>query len=232
MTDKPTVLVVEDDVQWQKLLKETLEDEGYNVIALDDYRQGRQALNYHHFDLVILDLELDTSAPTLDGERLLRRLRQHHAETPCIIVSGQGDVNIVRNAFKQYHVADFIPKEQFDILNFVKAVEGTLRSRQPNTTSRDTTDVQNGPKVQAATKTNHTTALSSQLLQVLVERFDQGELRTLCFHLGIDDQLLGGRGKADQARELIIYLAHRHRLAEILQVGQRMRPDIPWGDIA
>jgi hypothetical protein len=89
-----------------------------------------------------------------------------------------------------------------------------------------------GPQMPAVTKTSNSTALSSQLLQVLVERFDQGELRTLCFHLGIDDQLLGGRGKADQARELIIYLAHRHRLAEILQVGQRMRPDIPWGDIA
>ncbi len=69
-----------------------------------------------------------------------------------------------------------------------------------------------------------------RLRRVLNTRFTDGELRTLCFDLGIDYESLPGETKGDKARELLVFLQHRHRIAELVQVGRELRPDIPWDD--
>lgn len=70
------------------------------------------------------------------------------------------------------------------------------------------------------------------LREMLVDRFDDTELRTLCFDLDVDYDGLSGEGKADKARELIAYLARRDRLAELVERGRQARPDIPWEGIS
>ena len=126
MPDGRTVLIVEDDHQWQAILRETLEDEGYGVTAIGDYHNGRQALKQACFDLVILDLELDRSSPMFEGRRLLDLISRHYSDTPCIIVSGKGDTQMVRDAFKRYQVVDYIIKDHFDIPTFIHAVQSAL----------------------------------------------------------------------------------------------------------
>ena len=66
------------------------------------------------------------------------------------------------------------------------------------------------------------------LRQILTDRFDESELRTLCFDLDVDYDALSGGTKADKARELIGYLSRRDRVTELVEIGQRLRPDIPW----
>jgi hypothetical protein len=68
----------------------------------------------------------------------------------------------------------------------------------------------------------------TQLREILTNRFDEGELRTLCFDLGVDYDILPGESKADKARELVAFLERRQRLDELFQVGPRLRPDILW----
>jgi DNA-binding NtrC family response regulator len=120
------VLIVEDDQQWQGILSETLEDAGYGVTVIGDYPAGRQALQESRFDLVVVDLELDRSAPMFEGQRLLNLISRQHTETPCIVVSAQNDPQIVREAFKRYRVVDFIGKDIFDIPTFMDAVHTAL----------------------------------------------------------------------------------------------------------
>jgi hypothetical protein len=69
----------------------------------------------------------------------------------------------------------------------------------------------------------------SRLRQILVERFSDGELRTLCFDLGVDYDILPGDNKADKARELVAYLDHRGQSERIAVAGRRLRSDIDWG---
>ena len=119
MANGRSVLVVEDDRQWQAILRETLEDEGYGVTVIGDYLQSREALKKGAFDLVIVDLELDPSAPTLEGKRLLNLISRHYSDTPSIVVSIKGDAEIVRDAFKRYQVVDYITKVNFDIPDYL-----------------------------------------------------------------------------------------------------------------
>jgi hypothetical protein len=73
--------------------------------------------------------------------------------------------------------------------------------------------------------------LLSNLRQVLNERFNESELRDLCFDLGVDYESLSGEGKADRARELIGYLQRRKRIPELIVKGEKQRPDIVWSHL-
>ena len=160
---------------------------------------------------------------------------RHYADTPCIIVSGQGDVHVVRNAFKQYHVVDFIAKDQFDISTFIQAVEDALGGKpaddtalhQPPVRAREQADVTVQEKRAAERQ------YQSRLLQILINRFDGNELRMLCFHLDVDyEDSLPGKSKEDKALDLIKHLERRDRIRELVQAGKRLRPDIAWDDMA
>ena len=194
MNDRRAILIVEDDRLWQDIIREPLEDEGYAVTVVDEYQEGRQALKERAFDLVILDLQLDESAPMLDGERLLAHISQCYPGTLCIVVSGHGDIRVVRDAFKQYHVVDYIAKDQFDILTFIDLAKAALNS------SVD----------------------PAALRRTLEKKFDLEEIQDLCFDLDIDFDALPGEGK--KARELVAYCRRRDRLKELAARIAELRP--------
>lgn len=61
-----------------------------------------------------------------------------------------------------------------------------------------------------------------ELLRFLRDKFNDQELRDLCFELAIDYESLGGEGKAAKARELVAHCERRERLKELEKVAQRM----------
>jgi hypothetical protein len=67
--------------------------------------------------------------------------------------------------------------------------------------------------------------------ETLTIRLNESDLQTLCFYLGVDHEDLHGEGKKDKIRELLIYLEHHERLADLTREGKRIRSDIPWDDL-
>jgi len=66
----------------------------------------------------------------------------------------------------------------------------------------------------------------SQLRELLIASFNDDELHTLAFDLGVDYEALPGSGK--KARELIEYFQRRANLAELLAACRRLRPNFAW----
>ena len=64
----------------------------------------------------------------------------------------------------------------------------------------------------------------------MTNTFDEEELRTLCFDLGVQYDNLGGRGKAANARELIARLDREQRLPQLIEATRRQRPTVNWPD--
>jgi hypothetical protein len=64
----------------------------------------------------------------------------------------------------------------------------------------------------------------TQLHTLLVRHFDEQDLITICFNLKLSYEDLPGHGRANKARELIIYLDRRGRLNELLYLCQQERP--------
>lgn len=65
-----------------------------------------------------------------------------------------------------------------------------------------------------------------KLHQILLTHFDEEELRTLCFYLHVDYDVLPGRGKAGKARDLLLYLTKRDLISELVTLVHQQRPNI------
>lgn len=83
---KPTLLVIDDEVQIRRLLRFTLEDAGYLVREADTGHHGLVEAAHHHPDAVLLDLGL----PDLHGTEVLKRLREW-SSAPVLVLSVLGE---------------------------------------------------------------------------------------------------------------------------------------------
>jgi hypothetical protein len=63
----------------------------------------------------------------------------------------------------------------------------------------------------------------TSLRQQLIAGFNEEELRTLCFDLGVDYDGLPARGKGGKARELVQYLSKRDRVADLEVALRQLR---------
>ncbi len=79
---KPTVLVVDDEVQIRRLLNVSLEANGYRVMEAATGQEGLTVAAQYPPDVVILDLGL----PDLDGVTVLKRLREW-SRVPVVVLS-------------------------------------------------------------------------------------------------------------------------------------------------
>jgi DNA-binding response OmpR family regulator len=83
------VLLVEDDQAFGTALRDGLQLEGHQVDWLQDGHKLEALLLADRFDAVLLDLGL----PGVDGQHLLRAMRQRRDPTPVIVISARGHRN-------------------------------------------------------------------------------------------------------------------------------------------
>jgi len=79
---KPTVLVVDDELQMRRLLRVCLEGNGYKVIEAVSGQEALTELAHRKAEIVVLDLGL----PDLDGVTVLKRLREW-SHVPVVVLS-------------------------------------------------------------------------------------------------------------------------------------------------
>ncbi len=75
------ILVVDDDLHIQKLYKEELEDEGYQVVVAGDGTKAMELFLKEDPDLVTLDILM----PDIDGIKLLRQMKEKKPRLPIIM---------------------------------------------------------------------------------------------------------------------------------------------------
>ena len=84
-----TILIVEDDVNINEMLKVALQKEGYSCIQAFSGTEGRLVLSQEEPDLVLLDLML----PGMSGETLLEEIRQTKRAVPVIVLSARDEMD-------------------------------------------------------------------------------------------------------------------------------------------
>jgi CheY-like chemotaxis protein len=82
------ILLVEDEQLTRACIRDLLEDAGYSVAEAGDGRQGLEACDAAHYDLVITDMLM----PRADGVELIQALKNGHADMPILAISGGGRV--------------------------------------------------------------------------------------------------------------------------------------------
>jgi DNA-binding response OmpR family regulator len=87
MTDRPLVLVVDDDVTVRDVVTRYLDRSGYRVEVAGDGEQALRAVAGRVPDIVILDLML----PRLGGLEVCRRLRRERTDLPIVMLTALGE---------------------------------------------------------------------------------------------------------------------------------------------
>ena len=93
---KNKILVVDDEPNICFLIKEILEDEGFQVDIANNGEKARNAFNKNIYELVLLDVWM----PDVDGISLLREFISQEQKTNFIMMSGHGTVDTAIQATK------------------------------------------------------------------------------------------------------------------------------------
>jgi two-component system, OmpR family, KDP operon response regulator KdpE len=124
MSDKPRILVVDDEPQLTRVLRTGLKSRGYDVRAAADGITGFETFNDWQPDLVITDLAM----PNMDGLEFCRRLRTI-SQVPIIILSAKGEEKIKVEAL-DLGADDFVTKP-FGIDELFARVRAAFRRTTP-----------------------------------------------------------------------------------------------------
>jgi len=119
-----TILVVEDKESMAAMLKETLEAEGYTVIAARDAVKGIKYLKDGKIDLVLTDLKL----PGKSGIDVLKASKEENHLIPVIVMTAFGSVESAVAAMKE-GAFDFITKP-FDTDHLIILIKRALETQR------------------------------------------------------------------------------------------------------
>ncbi|HCP45566.1 MAG TPA: hypothetical protein DIU15_05970, partial [Deltaproteobacteria bacterium] len=92
------ILVVDDERNIRRVLQALLEDEGYDVDSASDGDEARGMLRRAQlrYDVVLTDLRM----PGCDGMELLRWAQGTHPDTPIVMITAHGTVDIAVEAMR------------------------------------------------------------------------------------------------------------------------------------
>jgi len=100
----PSVLIVDDDVELSELLREYLQQEGFDTDAVHDGESGVARALEGAYDIVVLDVMM----PRLDGVEALRRIRLA-SRVPVLMLTAKGD-DVDRIVGLELGADDYVPK--------------------------------------------------------------------------------------------------------------------------
>ena len=119
---KEYILIVEDEIEIQSILKELLLDAGYQVDTASDGLEGITAFRQKTYDLILLDLML----PKIDGYAVCEMIRKE-SEVPVLMITALDEEDDQVKGFEV--LADDYITKPFSLKLVLKRVEALLRRR-------------------------------------------------------------------------------------------------------
>jgi two-component system response regulator AtoC len=144
MSEKETILIVDDDDGIRNLLAEFLGGEGYRIVEGKTGGEALPAIEQHHPDLLIMDMRM----PEQTGMQVLQAIKDKALDLPVLLMTAYGTSNIAIQAI-QAGAYDYITKP-FDLDEVHLTVRRCLEHRaltkrvEDLTTARPEHDTRDG----------------------------------------------------------------------------------------
>ena len=128
MTDDSTlsphrILLVDDEPQVLSAIGTLLSTQGHEIVEAGNGEEGLQALAENSCDLVVTDVIM----PRMDGLAMIRSLRKTNPDTPVIVLTAHGSIDMAVTAMK-LGATDYLTKP-FDTQELLLRVSRALRER-------------------------------------------------------------------------------------------------------
>jgi len=129
-----SILVVDDEKNYQIVLKTLLSQEGYEILTAGDGISALRIFQESDIDLVITDLKMSN----MSGLELLEKIKALNESIPVIIMTAYGTIDTAVEAMKK-HAYDFITKpfENERLISTVKKALENYKLRRENILLKD-----------------------------------------------------------------------------------------------
>jgi DNA-binding response OmpR family regulator len=125
VSDRPLILIVEDDPTVSGLLETLMQMDGYETATASDGLEGLLKAEFRRPAVILLDVMM----PNVDGERVLNELRSRpdFTDIPVLVVTGRADAHQIFDDVVGR--ANVIPKP-FDAAALTDRVAELLREKE------------------------------------------------------------------------------------------------------
>ncbi|AZZ90965.1 response regulator [Hahella sp. KA22] len=114
--NKPTLLIVEDDLELLDALTTTLEMNGYDYIGVDSAREALSVLEQRAVDMIISDVNM----PGMNGFELMLDVRRQYPGVPVVLMTAYGQISqavaAMQSGAADYLVKPFEPQTLLDTI--------------------------------------------------------------------------------------------------------------------
>ena len=91
------ILVVDDEEGMRDSLSEWLEEDGYDVTAVESGRKAIEKVREEPWNILLIDLKM----PGLDGIETMREIKKIHSDLPVLIITAYATVSSAVSAMKE-----------------------------------------------------------------------------------------------------------------------------------
>ncbi len=119
------ILLADDEVNSLKVISASLRDHQFDVATATSGEEAFSRFQTEHFDLVISDYLM----PGINGEKLLEKVKTRSPETPFILLTAYGTIELAVNAMRKGAYTYLTKPVNVDLLESV--VRDALGSREP-----------------------------------------------------------------------------------------------------
>lgn len=120
-TEKPHIMLVEDEIHLARGICFNLEEEGYRISHFATGEKALDSLEVEHFDLIILDIML----PGMDGFQVCRAVRRMDGRVPILMLTARSEESDRVHGLET-GADDYLTKP-FNLVEFLLRVKGMLR---------------------------------------------------------------------------------------------------------
>ncbi|NLT47816.1 MAG: sigma-54-dependent Fis family transcriptional regulator [Clostridiales bacterium] len=99
------ILIVDDEVEYQKVLSLILSDMGYGIAGCSNGIEALEYLENNMVDLVLTDLKM----PVMDGVELIKKIKEKHEQVDVIVITAYGSIESAVDSIK-YGAKDYFAK--------------------------------------------------------------------------------------------------------------------------
>ncbi len=236
------LIVIDDDPEWCELLADTAEFLGHSLDTAHSLEEARHKIKISEekqqlYSIALIDINFVSGRQRIElprGKEAIRYIKSYHPYIACIVLSGSTITpDSVLDLRDEYDLDYYVQKDRFDLDTFARAIRNAMRRVHPDTYGSYGSSAATSypPDVAAVDRMLPPQSERDALIRLrhtLISRFSEGELRDLCFDIGLPYHGLPGDGAADKARELVAHFERRNYVPDLITAMKRLRPDIDW----
>ena len=122
----PKLVAIDDEMEFTKTIDQFFSARGYEVHVALTGTSGVELVDYHHPDVVLVDLKL----PGMDGDEILKHIRRTHPTTKVIVITAYNDGGKTRDRLLALGAFAHFDKPLSSLRDLADAVKRALTTPQ------------------------------------------------------------------------------------------------------